>query len=318
MVFVLPLTVSATAQDLEEVEAEVDALTAQLEAATQAWEDIRADVETTEAELVALESRAAELEAEAADADAVISDQIRSMYKFGQDPVFESLVTSDGPQGAIERASLMSALNGRQHARFEQATALRDQLDQTQALIADRAAELDVLMGRLAEQRDTIDSQLVSRTALAVDLRQRAERQRVIDRGVQQGIYACIHDSNHFTNSWGNPRSGGRSHKGVDVMAPYNVPVYAFTNGRITRMNSGGLGGIQLYLWGDDGNEYFYAHLSGYADASYVGKRVEAGELIAYNGDTGNARGTPHVHFEVHPGGGSAVNPYQWMASACF
>ncbi len=314
---VLPMASTAGSQDLEDVERQVDELSDALGRATRAFEDIRAQVEATEDELQGLQARASELEQRAADADRAIAEQVRTMFKFGSDPVLSSLLSADGPQGAIERAAFVAAVNGRERARLEEAVALRTQLDQTRELIEDRADELARLESELAAQREAIDHELASKQALAADLRARAARQRRIDRGVQSGVYACIHDYNSFVDSWGAPRSGGRRHKGVDVMAPYNVPVYAFTNGRITRMNRGGLGGIQLYLWGDDGNEYFYAHLSGYADTAYVGKRVEAGELIAYNGDTGNARGTPHVHFELHPGGGGAINPYPYMRAAC-
>ncbi len=67
---------------------------------------------------------------------------------------------------------------------------------------------------------------------------------------------------------------------------------------------------------GDDGNEYYYAHLQ--SRIAPPGKRVKAGELIAKNGKTGNARYTaPHVHFEVHPGGGAPVNPYPYVKAAC-
>jgi murein DD-endopeptidase MepM/ murein hydrolase activator NlpD len=92
--------------------------------------------------------------------------------------------------------------------------------------------------------------------------------------------------------------------------------VFAFVNGVVSRESSSANGGIQLYLQGDNGVEYFYAHLSGYAVST--GTRVRAGQLIAYNGQTGNARSTaPHVHFEVHPGGGGAVNPYPHLKPVC-
>jgi murein DD-endopeptidase MepM/ murein hydrolase activator NlpD len=119
-----------------------------------------------------------------------------------------------------------------------------------------------------------------------------------------------------FTDTWGAPRSGGRAHKGTDIMNPLGNRVHAIVDGVVSRQTNSSLGGISLYLRGADGNEYYYAHLMRYA--SRVGQRVKAGELIAINGQTGNARFTaPHVHFEVHPGGGAPVNPYPYLKRVC-
>jgi peptidoglycan LD-endopeptidase LytH len=119
-----------------------------------------------------------------------------------------------------------------------------------------------------------------------------------------------------YVDTWGAARSGGRTHQGTDVMAPHGARVFAFVNGVVSRESTSTNGGIQLYLQGDNGVEYFYAHLSGYAVST--GTRVRAGQLIAYNGQTGNARYTaPHVHFEVHPGGGTPVNPYPYLRRVC-
>jgi murein DD-endopeptidase MepM/ murein hydrolase activator NlpD len=151
-------------------------------------------------------------------------------------------------------------------------------------------------------------------------IRTLVSRQRRISRGDQDGIYACIFDGAfRFRDTWGDPRSGGRSHRGTDVFAAMNHPVYAITSGVIQRHSRGGLGGIGLYLRGDDGNVYYYAHLNGIEPAAAVGNRVVPGELVARNGSSGNAdRSAPHVHFELHPGGGAAINPYPWLAAACF
>lgn len=108
-----------------------------------------------------------------------------------------------------------------------------------------------------------------------------------------------------YGDSWGGPRSGGRRHEGVDMLAPAGTPIIAVASGFVT-FKQNELGGNAVSLAGDNGNRYYYAHLSGYEGAS---RRVAQGDVIGYNGDSGNATGIPHLHFEVHPGGGLAVNP---------
>ncbi len=115
----------------------------------------------------------------------------------------------------------------------------------------------------------------------------------------------CPMPGSAYGDSWGAPSSGGRRHEGVDMLAPMGTPIYAVVSGTVNfRQNR--LGGNAVSLAGDNGNRYYYAHLSQYEGAS---RRVNQGDVIGYNGDTGNATGVPHLHFEVHPGGGLAVNP---------
>lgn len=115
-----------------------------------------------------------------------------------------------------------------------------------------------------------------------------------------------------FTDTWGAPRSGGRSHKGTDLMAPYGSPIYAVANGTVRGAYSSA-GGISLYLDADNGETYFYAHNSKNLVTS---GRVQAGDLIARVGSTGNAGGTNHLHFEREVGGRS-VNPYAFLRNIC-
>jgi murein DD-endopeptidase MepM/ murein hydrolase activator NlpD len=117
-----------------------------------------------------------------------------------------------------------------------------------------------------------------------------------------------------FVDSWGAPRSGGRSHQGVDMMAAAGTPNVAVVSGTITE-KYGSLQGNGVTLYGDDGNSYYYFHLSRYEGGP---RRVAQGEVIGYTGDTGNAKGGPtHTHFEYHPGGGAAVDPYPLVRAAC-
>jgi murein DD-endopeptidase MepM/ murein hydrolase activator NlpD len=98
------------------------------------------------------------------------------------------------------------------------------------------------------------------------------------------------------------------------MMASHGTPIYAPANGSV-EFREVSTGGLSFYVYGDDGNTYFGTHLQGYQGGN---RHVNAGEHIGYVGDTGNAAGTPHLHFEIHPGGGSPVNPYPATAAACF
>ncbi len=135
---------------------------------------------------------------------------------------------------------------------------------------------------------------------------------------VQVGNFICpmTPGSTSFIDSWGFPRSGGRRHKGVDMFARRGEPVYAVQSGvAIASRNS--LGGTTVHLRADSGFIYYYAHLDSRTFSGSV--RVAQGETLAYNGNSGNAVTTsPHLHFEIRPGGGGPVNPYPTVRAACY
>jgi murein DD-endopeptidase MepM/ murein hydrolase activator NlpD len=118
-------------------------------------------------------------------------------------------------------------------------------------------------------------------------------------------------------NSFGQPRSGGRTHEGLDIMATLGQEIYAVGNGKLIRQAIDGntdatLSGNawKLQLTDGTGTYYFYAHLSAFADGLQVGDNVVLGQLLGYVGDTGDpGPGNYHLHFEVHPNGGAAVDP---------
>lgn len=114
-----------------------------------------------------------------------------------------------------------------------------------------------------------------------------------------------------FVDSWQWERSGGRRHEGVDIMGPKGLALYAVLDGTITKMYGADskLSGNALRLTTADGTYFFYAHLDSFAAGIAIGSVVRAGQIIGYMGSTGDA-GSSHLHFEVHPLGGSAVSPY--------
>jgi LysM repeat protein len=122
-----------------------------------------------------------------------------------------------------------------------------------------------------------------------------------------------------FGDTWHHARANGRRHEGVDLLAQAGQYIYAVTDGTLTKRawdQPGSLSGNAWWLTAADGSGtyYFYAHLSGFAEGLKVGSKVKAGEIIGFLGETGSAA-APHLHFEIHPGGGGPVNPY-WAVKA--
>ena len=115
-----------------------------------------------------------------------------------------------------------------------------------------------------------------------------------------------------FGDTWKAPRSGGRPHEGVDVIAAKGKLLYAVVSGTISKVYNdtpGGLAGNGVRVAQDNGTYFTYLHMDTFGPGIALGAKVTAGQVIGTVGATGNAA-TPHLHFEVHPGGGAAVNPY--------
>ena len=136
-----------------------------------------------------------------------------------------------------------------------------------------------------------------------------------------------------FTNDYGAPRPQGR-HEGIDILAPRHAYALAAEAGRVRFYTGSGRAGCMLYLDGRSGTTYYYIHLNNDLGAGNdnrggckvgvtfpkglkSGAQVKAGQLIGFVGDSGDANGIhPHLHFELHPRGGRATNPYPYLIAA--
>jgi murein DD-endopeptidase MepM/ murein hydrolase activator NlpD len=126
-------------------------------------------------------------------------------------------------------------------------------------------------------------------------------------------IQMCpVQGPNSFVDSFGWPRPGGRVHEGIDLIAPYGTPVVAVQPGSAVR-TANSLGGLAVIVYGPGGDWTYYAHLSSYAATGSVG----VGTVIGRVGSTGDAGTVNHLHFEYHPGGGAAVDPYLALRAVC-
>jgi murein DD-endopeptidase MepM/ murein hydrolase activator NlpD len=227
---------------------------------------------------------------------------------------FEVMITSERPSEVLDRISLIDVATRADSKALRESKVVRRRLERARKRAAAARSDLARLMSAQAD-----DARRLQQLLAMADRPSRNRASRSSGGAAPatfRGAYACPVGASHaFRDTWGAPRSGGRRHKGTDIFAPMGSPAYAVTDGRISRTSNGGNAGLSIYVRGNDGNEYFYAHMSSLVVRS---GRVRAGQLIARVGNTGNARGGPaHIHFEVHPGGGSPVNPYPYVRRFC-
>jgi peptidoglycan LD-endopeptidase LytH len=171
------------------------------------------------------------------------------------------------------------------------------------ALIAARQAELQAAIDEAAEAAEFAE---------AMEALAEAQRQREL-----AGVWECPVQGGglNFTDTWGAARSGGRTHKGTDMMADHGTPTVAPVSGDVEHRSTS-LGGLSWYVYGDDGNTYYGTHLQSYENTG--AGHVERGTVIGYVGSSGNASAdAPHLHFEFKPGGGESINPYPRLVTAC-
>lgn len=120
-----------------------------------------------------------------------------------------------------------------------------------------------------------------------------------------------------FADTWHAPRSGGRLHIGVDIIAREGNLIYAVADGTINKLYTVGtdrLAGNGVRLTMANGTYFFYGHMQRLADGIGLGSKVKAGQVLGYVGKTGETN-TPHLHFEIHPFGGEAINPTAIVAA---
>jgi murein DD-endopeptidase MepM/ murein hydrolase activator NlpD len=278
----------------------------------------------------------------------VLAARLRALYVAGQPSFVEVLLTT----GSIAEAQAAGDLLG-QVARRDAATASavrerRGRLERLEARQAeaesarrreveaaqDRRAEVTAL---LAERRRVLAGAKAELTRLVKEERERRARLAALEKaraaaltgalpiagstafsvGLPAGDYVFpVVGGATFTNDWLGARPGGRLHQGIDLFAARGTPVVAVADGSLFNVGHNGLGGWRLWVRDRGGNTFYYAHLSAYSPAAVEGAGVARGTVLGYVGDTGDARGTsPHLHFEIHPGGGGPVPPFSIVSA---
>ncbi|MDK1017850.1 MAG: peptidoglycan DD-metalloendopeptidase family protein [Actinomycetota bacterium] len=259
-------------------------------------------------------------------------------YTSGGRNLVTSAFSSSSIQDLITSRALYDEAAARNLSHLDQLAAVSRQMERLSAELAIKETEVDRLR---VEHREVVEylaevharASKIHATAKAkyrsAYAKYRTERARAAAAAAARasgaaagipnqtrGVVCPVAGSNYFGDSWGDPRSGGRTHKGTDLMARYNTPLVAMNSGTV-RLNRQRLGGIQIYVYGTDGITYYYAHLSKWVHGMRSGDHVSKGQVIGYVGDSGNARGgAPHLHLGIIAGG-IHVNPYPTVRRVC-
>ena len=241
-----------------------------------------------------------------------LAGHLSDLYMAGGTSPISSILASDA--NVVDRVEFEEIMLAQQVDSFREAKVARDSYQRALREVRVATARSVSLQART---RATV-ARLTSAFQAAKQVVDKLQgfNKTVLYRG---RFYSCpVSAPYSYIDSWGFARSGGRVHKGTDIMNAYGNKLHAVVDGKISRFSTSALGGITLYIQGVDGDEYYYAHLSRYAAGIHPGTPVKAGELIAYNGSSGNASASaPHLHFEFHPGGGAPVNPYPMVQAIC-
>lgn len=137
------------------------------------------------------------------------------------------------------------------------------------------------------------------------------------------GYVFPVYGDASFSDTWGAPRATTGRHQGTDIFALLGAPILAVSDGTVFSVGWNRVGGWRLWLRDRQGNQFYYAHLAAYSPIARDGAEVKAGQVLGFNGNSGDAQGTPfHLHFEIHPVGllplgyeGGAVNPGEYLSA---
>ncbi|MGH9137936.1 MAG: murein hydrolase activator EnvC family protein [Acidimicrobiales bacterium] len=329
---------------------EVAAARARATEAAGALSEAESRLGELETQIAGEEQRLADAEAQMAALDDRLAELAVDLYVDFASGGGTEILVGENLNEQLQRAALTRLVSQRDLSAIEEYRSLQEDAGAArEALDASRADQEDAV-AELRQRRQELESELarleeIERQRLEEERRQQAaaaaaaaiaaRSQSAAAAGgggggggssspapvasapstpIASGSWICpVQGPVAFVDSWGAPRSGGRRHQGVDMMSPTGTPTVAPVGGRVEHRGNS-IGGLSWHLYGDDGHYYYGTHLSAYANQG--AGHVAAGTVIGYVGSTGNAS-APHLHFEIHPNGGAAVNPYPTVAQYC-
>jgi murein DD-endopeptidase MepM/ murein hydrolase activator NlpD len=293
----------------------------ELERVTGLWQETEARLARAQDAAANARSEIERLESQLAGIQRSLNDRVAAAFMSGGSFSIGALLTSDSIQDAADRLQYTQSVVQGDADLATAVAVLAEELRRQETRLRSAARQESEAAAELESQRDQINAKVQQLDdvvqELEAELASADERDLSLGGGVSLtgsgAIQTCpVAGNNSFVDSFGWPRSGGRTHQGIDLIAAYGTPVVAVAPGNV-REASSVLGGLGVVVEHDSGGDWtFYAHLSTYGAMGHV----PAGTVIGAVGATGNT-GVNHLHFEYHPSGGAAVNPYSALVAVC-
>ena len=317
----MPSALADTKGQLDAAKAELAKIQAELDAATAEWHEATIALDATKFQILETRNRIQGLEQKVERIEARLTRRAVIAFTTGPASTIDLLLSSGSFTDFSDRLEFLGSMAqddvdlvleqevAREELRREREDLLA--LEESQTAEAERLA---AAQARIDAEFERVNDRLAELLAKYREELAAAKELQILGQtpNPSGAIQVCpVAGPNSFVDSFGWPRVG-HSHQGIDLISPYGTPVVAAHPGTVSRSSSSS-GGLQAYVNGSGGYT-FYAHMSSYSGAT---GSVGAGTVIGYVGSTGNAGSTNHLHFEWHPGGGAAVNPYQALLAVC-
>jgi murein DD-endopeptidase MepM/ murein hydrolase activator NlpD len=242
-----------------------------------------------------------------------LSARAAQLYVLGGQGSPDSLAV-DGLANYVQRMTYLEQIGYTQESLLEELHALQADAKTESATLAAEEKDAQKTVNKYAAQRAVLNSQLAELTKLNAFLESVAPRPSGRgSRGGRHGFVCPVVGPHVLVNNFGAPRPGG-PHQGDDIDANTGQYVRAVLPATVIDTPTGSWWGIGIKIRDLSGTEWWYAHLS--ARFVHIGDHVDDAELIGRVGCTGNCSG-PHLHFEWHPNGGPARDPYRILSSVC-
>lgn len=333
-----------TQTELRSAEQQLEDARAELDRVNQLWQEAEAELARSKDAADAAQARIESLRADLASIQRELNRRAAALFIAGGNPQALALLTSESVSDAVDRLEFASAVAEgdsdlanqvsveSQELAWQQeqlAAAIEAQAD----AVADREAQqaaIEAELERYASRVDELEDELAAERARAAAQAASTTSGAGGGGGTTTGggsggapppvsgsgwLQTCpVNGPNSFVDSFGDPRPGGRSHAGIDMIAARGTPVVAVHAGTVHKTGSS-IGGLGIVVFHEGSSDWtFYTHFDSYGSFG-EGARVSAGSTIGYVGNTGTT--VYHLHFEYHPGGGAAVNPYSALLGVC-